>query len=89
MKLKRDWKQRKIFFKILVGTWIRHDQNECENMQIGRVVEADSTGLIVEYQDGTNETETLSSSFVKKYFVKTMELGASLAELCKRWSEKI
>ena len=41
-------------------------------MQIGRVVEADSTGLIVEYQDGTNET--LSSSFVKKYIVKTMEL---------------
>jgi len=47
-------------------------------MQIGRVVEADSTGLIVEYQDGTNET--LSSSFVKKYFVKTMELGARYAK---------
>ena len=49
-------------------------------MQIGRVVEADSTGLIVEYQDGTNET--FSSSFVKKYFVKTMP-GVG-GEICKK-----
>jgi len=60
-----------------IGTWIRHDQNECECMQVGRVVEAVSTGLIVEYQDGTNETHP--SSFVKKYFVKTIELSAKYA----------
>ena len=56
----------------LIGTWILHDQNECENMQIGRVVEADSIGLRVEYQDGTSETHP--SSFVKEYFVSTMDL---------------
>ena len=29
-----------------IGTWIRHDQNVYGKMQVGRVVEADSTGLI-------------------------------------------
>ena len=41
-------------------------------------MEADSTGLIVEYQDGTNGTHP--SSFVKKYFVKTIELSAEYAK---------
>ena len=29
-----------------IGTWIRHDQNDYGKMQVGRAVEADSTGLI-------------------------------------------
>ena len=52
---------------------VRHDQNVFGKMQVGRVVEAVSSGLIVEYQDGTNGTHP--SSFVKKYFVKTIELS--------------
>ena len=47
------------------------DQNEYKNMQIGRVVEADSIGLRVEYQDGTSETHPIS--FMIGYFVITME----------------
>ena len=41
-------------------------------------MEADSTGLIVVYQDGSSET--LPSSFVKKHFIHTMKVSADYAK---------
>ena len=78
---KKLLKIEKNSFYIGRSTWIRHDQNVYGKMQVGRVVEADSTGLIVVYQDGSSET--LSSSFVKKYFVHTMKVKKVSAEYAK------
>ena len=81
--LKKDDEAAKKILKIeensfYIGTWIRHDQNDYGKMQVGRAVEADSTGLIVVYQDGSSET--LSSSFVKKHFIHTMKVSADYAK---------
>ena len=71
-----------------IGTWIRHD--DYGKMQVGRVVEADSTGLrsIVVYQDGSSET--LASSFVKRHFVYTMKVSYYVSEYgIKRNMQKV